>query len=103
MPLPVLCAILGWGGLSVHCQILGDVKKTGLRLPWFWAARALHGALAAALCSQLLRWFPQAVSTAAMGSGVSVRPWAISAPAAAALLIFCAFLILDLDLSRKVC
>jgi hypothetical protein len=40
--------------------------------------------------------------TAAMlGAGRAVRLWAVSAPAAA--LFFCAFLILDLDLNRKVC
>ncbi len=103
MRLPVVCAVLGWGGLSVHCQIYGDLRKIGLRLRWFWATRAIHGALAAAICAQLLRWFPpEAVASAAMG-GTNVRLWAISAPAAAALLLFCAFLILDLDLNRKIC
>ncbi|MDR1927328.1 MAG: hypothetical protein LBQ33_01645 [Oscillospiraceae bacterium] len=101
--LPILCAVLGWGGLSVHCQILGDVRKTGLALRWFWIARLLHAALAAALCTQLLRWFPCGLPTAALQSAQSIRPWAISAPAAAAALFFCAFLILDLDLNRKIC
>jgi sporulation integral membrane protein YlbJ len=93
--LPVLCAVLGWGGLSVHCQILGDLRKTGLRLPVFLAARLLHGALAAAICSQLLRWFPAEQSAAALQGAPILRPWAVSAPAAAALLFFCAFLILE--------
>jgi hypothetical protein len=103
MPLPVVCAVLGWAGVSVHCQILGDLRKIGLRLRWFWAARALHGALAAAICSQLLHWFPpDAAASLGLGSR-TVHLWAISAPAAAALLLFCAFLILDLDLNRKMC
>ncbi|MDR2525773.1 MAG: hypothetical protein LBC83_06290 [Oscillospiraceae bacterium] len=103
MPLPVLCAVLGWGGLSVHCQILGDLRKVGLRLRWFWTARALHGGLAAAICSQLMHWFPPDTPTALTLGSRSVQLWAISAPAAAALLLFCAFLILDLDLNRKIC
>ncbi|MCL2105640.1 MAG: hypothetical protein FWH26_01030 [Oscillospiraceae bacterium] len=102
--LPVLCAILGWGGLSVHCQILGDLRRSGLRLRWFWAARAIHGALAAVICAQLTRWFPCETAAVALLSGAqAIRPWAVSAPAAAALLGFCAFLILDLDLNRKLC
>ena len=103
--LPVLCAALGWGGLSVHCQLLGDIKKTGLPLQLFWTSRLLHGGLAAALCLQLLKWFPvDVIPTAVIGGArVSARLWAVSAPAAAALLIFCAFLILELDLNRKIC
>ena len=104
--LPVLCAALSWGGLSVHCQILSDIKKTGLPMRLFWASRAIHGGLAATICALMLRWFPvnAAVATAAMGAGQgSVRLWAVSAPAAAALLVFCAFVILELDLNRKMC
>jgi len=101
--LPVLCAALGWGGLSVHCQILGDLRKTGLPLKIFIVSRLAHGAVAAAICWQLGRWFPVDLPASAI-SGVlpGVRLWAVSAPAAAALLFFCAFLILDLDLRRKV-
>ena len=103
--LPVLCAALGWGGLSVHCQILSDIKKSGLPLRLFWTSRLLHGGLAATFCLRLLRWFPlDVVPTAAIsGATISVRMWAVSAPAAAALLVFCAFMILELDLNRKIC
>jgi len=104
MPLPVLCAALGWGGLAVHCQLLGDIRKTGLPLRLFWVSRLLHGALAAAVCAALTRWFPIGMPAAVLwGAGRGVRLWAVSAPAAAAVLFFCAFLILDLDLNRKVC
>ena len=104
MPLPVLCAALGWGGLGVHCQLLGDIRKTGLPLRLFWASRLLHGALGAAVCSALVRWSPIEMPAAALwGAGRMVRLWTVSAPAAAAILFFCAFLIMDLDLNRKVC
>jgi hypothetical protein len=104
MPLPVLCAALGWGGLGVHCQMLGDLRKTGLPLRLFWVSRLLHGALAAAICAGLARLFPvELAAFAPWGFGRGVRLWAVSAPAAAAILFFCAFLILDLDLNRKVC
>ncbi|MDR0531173.1 MAG: sporulation protein [Oscillospiraceae bacterium] len=100
--LPVCAAALGWGGLAVHCQTLAEVRKTGLPLRVFWVARALHGALAAAICWQLCRWFPAELPAAAVaGAAYAVRLWAVSAPAAAAALFFCAFLILDIDLGRK--
>jgi hypothetical protein len=101
--LPVICAALGFGGLSVHCQIMGDISKTGLPLRVFFASRALHSALAAAICWQLTRWFPLELPAAAVsGAAHSMRLWAVTAPAAAAVLFFCAFLILDLDLNRKI-
>ena len=104
MPLPVLCAALGWGGLGMHFQLLGDVRKTGLPMRLFWVSRLLHGALAAAICAALLRWFPVETPAAALwGAGRAVRLWAVSAPAAAAVLFFCGFMILDLDLNRKIC
>ena len=101
--LPALCAALGWGGLGVHCQILGDLRKTGLPLRIFFVSRLAHGAIAAAFCWQLGRWFPVELSAGAVAAAVqNARLWAVSAPAAAALLFFCAFLILDLDLRRKI-
>ena len=104
MPLPVLCAALGWGGLAVHCQLLGDIRGTGLPLRLFWVSRLLHGALAAAICAGLTRLFPVETTVSMIwGAGRMIRLWAVSAPAAAAILFFCAFLILDLDLNRKVC
>ena len=102
--LPVLCAALGWGGLSVHCQILADLRKTGLPLRVFFTSRLMHGTLAAAICWQLGSRFPVEQTTAAVvGTLQHARLWAVSAPAAAALLFFCAFLIMELDLPRKIC
>ena len=101
--LPVLCAALGWGGLSVHCQILGDLRKTGLPLKIFFVSRLVHGAIAAAICWQLCRWFPTELPASVVAGAVqNARLWTVSAPAAAALLFFCAFLIMDLDLRRKI-
>jgi len=101
--LPVLAAVLAWGGLGVHAQVWTDLKATGLPLWKFWLTRAAHSGLSAGLCAILMRFIPvhMAVSVAAMGAPAPVRLWAVSAPAGIALLIFCAFVILELDLRRK--
>lgn len=57
-----LCGfLLGWGGLSVHCQTAALLEGSGLRLAPYLAAKALQGllsagllALAAPLCRELL-------------------------------------------------
>lgn len=43
-----ICAfILGWGGLSVHCQTMAAVSGTDLKLGRHFAGRALHGVISA--------------------------------------------------------
>ena len=40
-------AIVGWGGLSVHCQALSAAAPLSFR--WHWAGKALQAALSAAM------------------------------------------------------
>lgn len=43
---PVLCAaFVGWGGLSVHCQILSVCRGCPFPKGWFWLSRALQALL----------------------------------------------------------
>lgn len=42
-------AFLGWGGLSVHCQTAAVLSGSGLSLRRYFAGKALHGLLSAAL------------------------------------------------------
>ena len=45
-----VCAfILGWGGLSVHCQTMAAVSGTNLRLGRHFAGRAMHGIISAVI------------------------------------------------------
>ena len=40
-------AIVGWGGLSVHCQALSLTAPAGLSFRWHWAGKAVQAALSA--------------------------------------------------------
>lgn len=40
-------ALLGWGGLSVHCQVLSLLRDTNLSASTYLKGKALHGALSA--------------------------------------------------------
>ena len=42
-------AIVGWGGLSVHCQAMSLAAPEGLSFRWHWAGKALQAALSAAM------------------------------------------------------
>ncbi len=99
----LLSAIIGWGGLCVHCQVLPHVIKTGLQLRYFFCARLLHSMLAAIISTALLKIFPCEISVFSNGCAPVMEVFAVSAPAAAGLLIMCVIFILDLDSHKKMC
>lgn len=103
VPLPVMCLILGWCGLSVQCQVFGFASNTGIKYSLFVCARILSGAVAAAVCDVLLRVFPYDVSVLSNTANAVPVAYSASVPAAAGLLITGGLLILELDRSRKVC
>lgn len=99
-----VAATLGWSGLCVVCQVLGDVRKVGTPLPLFFAFRAVHAALAAVVCRVLLVLFPVSVSTFAhLAPDTAVGFFSASAPAAIALLGLCTVFVVDLDRNKKMC
>ena len=58
---------LGFGGLSVHCQIAAATRGTDLLDRSFFAARLVHGVLGGCLTHLLCRLFP--LSAPVFGSG----------------------------------
>ena len=101
--IPAIAAVLGWGGVSVHCQIMRHIKTCGTPLPYFFCARLVCAALAALFCEGLLRLFPCPVNTVSLGSVGAPQMFSFSAPAAFAMLLSGAILILELDTSEKKC
>ena len=61
--------LLGWAGVSVHCQVLSFLGDSGLSLLPYLGGKLLHAAFAALYTACLLRFFPAAVSTAALAAG----------------------------------
>ncbi len=50
--------MLGWAGLSVHCQVLSFLSDSGLSPGTYFAGKLLHGGLSAAAVWGLTRLFP---------------------------------------------
>lgn len=50
--------MLGWAGLSVHCQVLSFLADSGLSVRTYLCGKLLHGGLSAALVWGLTRLFP---------------------------------------------
>ena len=49
-------ALLGWGGVSVHCQTAAVLEDTGLPMGRYLLAKALQGILSALLALLLCRF-----------------------------------------------
>lgn len=103
LSLPALAAVLSFGGISVHCQILADLQDCGLPLRHFLAGRGVCAAFSACICTGLLQLFPCEVSVFATTSGVIPAAYSVSIPSFAALIVMCALLILEVEPNRKVC
>lgn len=50
--------MLGWAGVSVHCQVMAFLGDSGLSLRTYLTGKLLHGGLSAALVWILIRFFP---------------------------------------------
>ncbi|MGI6264880.1 MAG: hypothetical protein ACOYJY_05405 [Acutalibacteraceae bacterium] len=83
---------LGWGGLSVHCQLLAILSPYRVIDRGFFGYRLIHGALGG-LLSLLLFWLVPVDIAAAATSAVAVPATAASAPAAITLVIMCLLLL----------
>ena len=94
LPLPLIAGILGFGGLSVQCQILPYVTACGVKPSRFWAFRVLSGGLAAVYAAALLRIFPHA-EPAALLQGQTLRLSGASVSASVSLLCTAAVFILN--------
>ena len=50
--------MLGWAGVSVHCQVMAFLGDSGLSLRTYLTGKLLHGGLSSALVWILVRLFP---------------------------------------------
>ena len=50
--------MLGWAGISVHCQVLSFIGGSSLSVRTYLVGKLLHGGLSALFVSVLLRCFP---------------------------------------------
>lgn len=101
LPIAALTAVIGFGGICVHCQIFSYVAVSGLKYSRFFTGRAVNAALSALICHLLLTVFPVEVSTAANVQSVTDISFSVSIPAFLAMTVMCIIMIFDIDAKRK--
>lgn len=100
--IPALAAVCAFGGVCVHLQVFALTENIGMKYGVFFLFRLLHAALAFALCSAVLHFFPIEAQVFLSFSKNAVL-WSFSAPASVSLLFLSALLILDLDNKAEIC
>lgn len=102
MPVPVITAVIGFGGICVHCQVMANLKNCGLKYSHFFVCRLLNGALASFISYLLLLVFPVTIDVFTPIQDLTVSTFSVSLPAFFTFAIMCIIMILDIDRKRKV-
>lgn len=99
--------ILGWAGLSVHCQVLSFIGSTGLSTRTYFFGKLLHGLFSAAILwgiSTVLGWrTPVAAYLATQVEVIAQMDFhrALSGSLAAALVIWLLLTMISLKMQRR--
>lgn len=99
---PLIAGAIGWGGISVHFQIMDAIRKSGLEMKLFFFSRAVSAFLSVLICSGLLYIFPSAVPVIKMSEGINVSPNEKSITVSVMMLLTCfVFLISDYSSGKR--
>lgn len=102
--LPVIAALLSFGGLAVICQISSYSAVLGIQTRRIICSRLINAAFSAVYCELFLKLFPQSreVFATITAAGISF-PVYHSAFASIVLIIMCSVFILEVDKGKKMC
>lgn len=100
--LPIITAVIGFGGFCVHCQVYSFIRATGLKYIRFFTGRVINGALSALICYLLLMVFPVDIQTSLQDIS-GVMPFSVSVPAFFTVIVMCIIMIFDIDRRQKIC
>lgn len=97
-----VCAfVIGWSGFAVHCQLLPYLNILKMKYSVFLLSRLLSGTVAAVIAFVLFKAFPCEISVFSSASAVTVKPYSVSVPASAAMLLLAAIMIIDMSSCTK--
>ncbi len=100
--LPLTAAVIAFGGISVHCQVMSIGESFGAKYTHLLLTRLIHAALSFIICALAQKLLPVTLTTEVFAQNMTVQAFSVSAPAAGALMFLLAVLISDLDRKRKV-
>lgn len=104
LPLPLISAILGFGGFAVFFQVRNYMDTCHVSMKTFLCIRLLNSALSAFFCSRLIKLFPQSISVfSQITVANTLFPLSHSIIGSLILIIMCIVFIFEVDNKRKMC
>lgn len=68
LPLPIITAIISFGGLCGHCQVMPYIISLKLKYKYFLTSRIVGAALSAIYCELLMKIFPVTYEVFSLGT-----------------------------------
>lgn len=103
LPLPLIAALLSFGGFSVHGQIFPALCSCQVRYRDFLGGRIVASGFAAAYCALLFRLFPCETAVFGGQQPITHAAAAVSIPSGAALFCMSLLCIAEVESRRKLC
>lgn len=104
LQLPIISAILGFGGFAVIFQINSYMRDCSVSMKHFLCIKVLNAALNAFFCSLLLNIFPETVNASVTLSVGNINiPFSHSLVTGIILVMMCIVFIFEVDNKKKVC
>lgn len=100
--LPLIAAVIGFGGICVHMQIFDCVLKIKMKKLIFFFFRILNSVVSFLICKALLLIFPVSISSGTVFAKNVSANISTNITACVGLLLMCAILIVDFEESRKI-
>jgi sporulation integral membrane protein YlbJ len=100
-PHSIQALVLGWAGLSVHCQLYPFIKSLNIKYSYFAFSRLIHAGLSATVADVLFRIFPIEEQVFSTGTAVMPEVFSVSVPAGVAMLFLASFMIIDMPFSKS--
>ncbi len=102
-PLPEAAAYLSFGGLCIHFQLLGIIKKIGMKYTDFFLFRIFSAFLSYAVSKLLLCIFPQDTSVFANSAQSIAEFSSVNTTLSVLMVIGCFIIVFDINSKRKLC
>lgn len=101
LPLPVVCAVISFGGFAVASQISPYLTECGVTVKTYICWRLAGSAASAFFCSQLIKIFPRCAQVSTTLTPTHSLTGGI--PTALIMVLMCIVFIFEVDNKRKVC
>ncbi len=100
-PLPVITGIIGFGGICVHCQVLGYIKNMEIKYPFFFISRLLNGILSGIISYIIFLLFPVELDVFSNSDTITSYSFSFSYSSFFVFLFMCVIMIFDIDRNKK--